>query len=51
LIDEYQLVINPIILGGGKPLCEGVGAQLNLTLRTSRTFANGNVFSSYAPAS
>jgi dihydrofolate reductase len=51
LIDEYQLVINPIILGGGKPLCEGVGAQLNLALKTSRTFANGNVFLSYAPAS
>ena len=32
LIDEYQLVINPIVLGGGRTLFEGVEHKLSLRL-------------------
>jgi dihydrofolate reductase len=43
LIDEYQIVINPIVLGKGRTLFEGVKNQLALELTRTRTFKNGNV--------
>jgi len=50
LIDEFHLVANPIILGKGRTMFEGVKDKLNLKLIQSRTFANGNVVLSYEPA-
>jgi dihydrofolate reductase len=50
LIDEFQIALNPIVLGKGKTLFEGVKNKLNLQLTNSRTFQNGNVFLCYAPA-
>ena len=47
LIDEYQVVVNPIVLGKGRTMFEGVERTLNLKLAKSRTFANGNVYLSY----
>jgi dihydrofolate reductase len=49
LIDGYQVIVNPIVLGGGRTLFDGVD-RLNLTLASSRVFGNGNVLLSYAPA-
>jgi dihydrofolate reductase len=43
LIDEYQLALNPIALGGGRTLFEGVESEVDLTLKTLRPFGNGNV--------
>ncbi|MFZ5446671.1 MAG: dihydrofolate reductase family protein [Myxococcota bacterium] len=48
LVDEYQLVINPLVLGAGRTLFEGV-SPLPLTLTKSRTFGNGAVVCWYAP--
>jgi dihydrofolate reductase len=50
LIDEYQLMVTPIILGKGKPLFEGVERRLKLRLTNTRRFANGNVLLCYEPA-
>jgi dihydrofolate reductase len=49
LIDEYQFVVNPIILGKGRTLFEGVADKLKLNLTKTRAFANGNVFLCYQP--
>jgi dihydrofolate reductase len=47
LIDEYQLVINPIVLGAGRTMFEGVKEKLSLKLINTRTFGNGNVVLRY----
>jgi dihydrofolate reductase len=51
LIDEYQIVVNPIVLGKGRTLFEGVKEKLPLKLIKSRPFSNGNVLLCYEPMS
>jgi len=48
LVDEFQLVVNPIALGGGKNMFTGIRGHLPLTLSSSRVFKNGNVLLTYA---
>jgi len=50
LIDEYQIALNPVVLGGGKSMFAGLDERVNLKLVDSRTFKNGNVFLTYRPA-
>ena len=50
LIDVYQVVVNPVVLGKGRTMFEGVKEKLNLKLTKTRTFGNGNVFLCYEPA-
>jgi dihydrofolate reductase len=47
LIDEYQVVVNPIVLGGGRTMFGIVAAPVSLTLTESRAFPNGKVFLRY----
>jgi dihydrofolate reductase len=50
LIDEYQIVVHPIVLGKGRTLFEGVSEKMNLKRTDSRTFGNGNVVLTYVSA-
>jgi dihydrofolate reductase len=49
LIDEYEVVVNPLVLGRGRTMFEGVKEKLNLKLIKTRSFSNGNVFLCYEP--
>ena len=50
LIDEFQVMVNPVILGAGRTMFDDVGKKLNLKLESTRAFHNGNVLLNYVPA-
>ena len=47
LIDELQIVVNPIIVGEGRTLFEGVKNKVPLKETKTRTFKNGSVLMCY----
>jgi dihydrofolate reductase len=47
LIDEFWLFINPVLLGKGIPLFNGIKERINLKLLTSRSFSSGVVCAQY----
>jgi dihydrofolate reductase len=49
LIDQYQIVVNPIVLGKGRTMFDGIKRKLILKLASTRAFGNGNVFLCYEP--
>jgi dihydrofolate reductase len=50
LVDEFRIMVSPVVLGEGKPVLNGIKTRLKLKLLSARTFGNGNVLLSYAPA-
>jgi len=50
LVDEYRLMIDPVILGGGKRLFDDDGARRSLRLVDSQVVSTGAIISTYVPA-
>ena len=50
LVDGYQLVVVPVVLGKGRPLFETVESRPRLRLTDTRRFTNGYVVLWYEPA-
>ena len=48
LIDEYQFVVSPVLLGGGRSLLSGVSKSLRLDLLEAKKYQSGNVKLRYA---
>jgi dihydrofolate reductase len=49
LIDEYQLSIQPIVLGSGLPLFKNIRDRIDLKLLKTKTFGSGAVTFYYEP--
>jgi dihydrofolate reductase len=49
LIDEYQLSVQPIVLGSGLPLFKNVNNRIDLKLLKTKTFRCGAVILYYVP--
>ena len=49
LIDEYQIMVDPVVLGSGTPIFKGIKHKLDLKLTTTRTFKSGVVLLCYQP--
>lgn len=49
LIDEYQLLVHPVVLGSGKPLFQNLKDQVKLKLVNSKTHPSGVVVLTYQP--
>jgi dihydrofolate reductase len=48
LIDEYQFVVCPILLGSGRPLLSGVSQHSRLDLLEAKAYPSGDVLLRYA---
>ena len=50
LIDEYQVVVNPIILGKGRTMFADVRNAMSLKLTNTHTFKSGKIYLNFQPA-
>jgi dihydrofolate reductase len=50
LVDEYRLIVAPVLLGGGRPLVAGLPSRRPLELIEARAYPRGNVQLRYRPA-
>ena len=49
MIDEFEILLNPVVLGQGKTMFEGLADRFSLKLIKARTFGNGNILLNYEP--
>jgi dihydrofolate reductase len=50
LVDEYQLVVSPVLLGDGRSLVTGIGKKVDLKTLEARAFPSGTVLLRFGPA-
>lgn len=50
LVDEYRLVVHPVVLGAGTPFWPELDTPLRLRLVETRRFVSGVEFRSYVPS-
>ena len=50
LIEEYQFIVGPVLLGDGRPLVSGVSKITRLKLAEAKTYKSGNVKLRYTRA-
>lgn len=49
LIDEFQIMVDPVAVGGGTPIFKDIQRKLDLRLTATKTFGSGVVLLSYQP--
>jgi len=49
LVDEFQFVVVPVVLGAGRTLFAGGAQRLSMQLTKTRSFKNGHVLLCYTP--
>lgn len=49
LVDEFRVMVNPVVLGRGLPLFQRIQQPLKLKLLKTKLFQNGNVLLYYQP--
>ena len=50
LIDEYQIMLDPVAIGKGTPIFKNIKQTLDLRLTSTKTFKSGVVLLCYQPA-
>ncbi len=49
LIDEFRFMINPVVIGEGTPIFQGMNGRISLELTKTRRFDSGNILLYYKP--
>lgn len=50
LVDEYQFMVDPVLIGNGTPVAQSLSRTVNLVLTSTRAFNSGVVLLTYVPA-